>query len=116
MPESVLFRVEEVQVALADAELPGPSRNRAVCARCGQVVRDGREVEVEGKPLCKPCAQGAYFQNRREISWRGMNQAPFVRGAVNRLDVESKDRRPPFSSLPAQPSGRSEAIDQEDTH
>jgi formylmethanofuran dehydrogenase subunit E len=116
MPEGVLFRVEEVEVALEDADLPGPSRNKAVCARCGQVVRDRREVEVEGKPHCKPCAHGAYFQNRREVTWRGMNQAPLARGAVNPLEIETQDRQPPSSGLPTQVSERSKAIDQEDTH
>jgi formylmethanofuran dehydrogenase subunit E len=106
MPESVLFRVEAVKVALEDAELPGPSRHRAVCARCGQVVRDCREVMVHGKRLCKPCAQGAYFQNRREIVWPGMNEAPLVRGAASFLET----------GTPGQTRERSKAIDQEDTH
>ncbi len=76
MPESVLFRVQEVRVRLSPEELPGPSRRKIACARCGQVVRDGREVVRDGEPLCRPCGQGAYFANPREIAWEGMGEAP----------------------------------------
>jgi hypothetical protein len=44
--------------------------------RCGQVIRDHREVEVGGVTLCRPCAHGAYFENPREIAWEDMNWAP----------------------------------------
>jgi formylmethanofuran dehydrogenase subunit E len=116
MPESVLFRVEEVQVALQDAELPGPSRHRAVCARCGQIVRDCREVMVDGKRLCKPCAQSAYFQNRREITWPGMNEAPLIGGAAGFLETVTQNPWPPSPEPPDKTRERSKAIDQEDTH
>jgi formylmethanofuran dehydrogenase subunit E len=76
MPESVLFRVQEVRMRLAPEDLPGPSRRKIACARCGQVVRDGREVVHDGEPLCRPCGQGAYFANPREIAWEGMGEAP----------------------------------------
>jgi len=39
-------------------------------------VRDGREVLVAGRPLCRPCATGAYFQHPREISWPEMEWSP----------------------------------------
>lgn len=76
MPDSVLFRVQQVQVVVDEFDLPGPTRRKIPCARCGQVVRDHREVVVEGIPLCRPCAHGAYFENAREISWPDMNWAP----------------------------------------
>lgn len=76
MPDSVLFRVQEVDVPLDKYDLPGPTSRKAACERCGQVIRDHREVEVDGVTLCKPCAQGAYFRNAREITWENMNWAP----------------------------------------
>lgn len=76
MPESVLFRVQEVDVSLTELDLPGPTSRKIACARCGQVVRDGREMKVNGTILCKPCAQEAYFRNAREITWENMNWAP----------------------------------------
>lgn len=76
MPDSVLFRVQQVQVPVADWDLPGPTRYKAVCSRCGQVVRDRREVIVDGDVLCKPCAEGAYFKEAREVTWPDMNWSP----------------------------------------
>ncbi len=68
MPEAVLFRVQQVRVDLDRLDLPGPTRRKAVCQACGQVVRDGREVVRDGRVLCRPCASPAYFQEIREIS------------------------------------------------
>lgn len=76
MPDSVLFRVQQVHVHLKPVDLPGPTRRKAVCGSCGQVVRDGREVLRDGECLCRPCAEGAYFSNAREIAWEGMGWAP----------------------------------------
>lgn len=61
MPDEVLFRVQQVKVLLDELEMPGPSRRKSVCQRCGQVVRDGREIITENKVLCQPCAGMAYF-------------------------------------------------------
>ena len=76
MPDSVLFRVQQVQVALSEFDLPGPTRRKVCCSRCDQVVRDHREVVVDGVTLCRPCAQRAYFKNVREVVWPNMNWAP----------------------------------------
>jgi len=76
MPDSVLFRVQQVQVPVKDWDLPGPTHYKATCSRCGQVVRDRREVLVNGEVLCKPCANGSYFQEAREVTWPDMNWTP----------------------------------------
>ncbi|UCG13246.1 MAG: formylmethanofuran dehydrogenase [Deltaproteobacteria bacterium] len=76
MPDSVLFRVQRVQVSLSDFDLPGPTRRKVSCTSCGQVVRDQREVVVEGDILCRPCGQGAYFSDAKEVSWPDMDLAP----------------------------------------
>jgi len=62
MPESVLFRIQKVHVPLSEFDLPGPTRKKVTCAGCGQVVRDNKEVQIDGKPYCRPCANGAYFK------------------------------------------------------
>jgi formylmethanofuran dehydrogenase subunit E len=79
MPDSVLFRVQEVEVDLQRSDLPGPTSRKATCTKCGQVVRDRREVVVGGMTLCKPCAEGAYFKNARETVWEDMNWSPLKR-------------------------------------
>ena len=81
MPDSVLFRVQEVQITVSEFDLPGPTRRKVSCARCGQVVRDRREILAEGITLCRPCAYGAYFKNAREITWPDMNRPPLLQEA-----------------------------------
>jgi formylmethanofuran dehydrogenase subunit E len=76
MPDSVLFRVQEVEVTLTEFDLPGPTRRKVPCDRCGQVVRDRREVVIDGAALCHPCAHGGYYKNASEITWPNMNWTP----------------------------------------
>ncbi len=76
MPDSVLFRVQEVDVHINDEDMPGPTRYKAACSCCGQVVRDRREVIKDGLTLCKPCADLVYFDNAKEITWPNMNWKP----------------------------------------
>jgi len=76
MPDSVLFRVEQVDVGIDDCDMPGPTCYKATCSRCGQVVRDRREVIKNGEIFCKPCLENAYFTNAREITWPDMNWIP----------------------------------------
>jgi formylmethanofuran dehydrogenase subunit E len=76
MPDSVLFRVQKVRVDMSKYDLPGPTRKKVSCSRCGQVVRDNRESVQNEHILCKPCAQGAYFSEAKEITWPDMNWTP----------------------------------------
>jgi formylmethanofuran dehydrogenase subunit E len=80
MPDSVLFRVQKIRIHLDACDLPGPSRRKVVCSRCGQVIRDRRETIVEGRILCKPCTEDCYFSHPREVSWPDMNWTPEAEG------------------------------------
>ena len=62
MPDDVLFKVQPVAVDVPVNDLPGPSRFKAQCEQCGQVVRDKKEVLRGGRVLCRLCADGAYFR------------------------------------------------------
>jgi formylmethanofuran dehydrogenase subunit E len=62
MPDDVLFKVQSVAVEVPVNDLPGPSRFKAQCEQCGQVVRDKKEVLRGGRVLCRLCAYGAYFR------------------------------------------------------
>jgi len=94
MPGSVLFRVEEVEIDICNADLPGPTRYKATCARCGQVVRDRREVMIDGRPYCAPCAGGAYFRNARQVSPSAMNCPTGLPVTEDREDWESHLKSP----------------------
>jgi formylmethanofuran dehydrogenase subunit E len=76
MPDSVLFRVQEVRVKIEECDLPGPTRYKVPCSRCGQVVRDQREVIKDDQILCRPCTQETYFSDAREVTWPDMNWKP----------------------------------------
>lgn len=61
MPDHLLFDVQNVRVELKAWELPGPTKHRAACQRCGQLVRDAREINRGNEVLCRPCAGEGYF-------------------------------------------------------
>jgi formylmethanofuran dehydrogenase subunit E len=65
MPEGELFEIEEVHVRVPKQDMPGRPLKRIQCEQCGDWVQDMREVEVDGKTLCRPCALGGYFQRIR---------------------------------------------------
>ena len=62
MDQDDLFMVEEVFVDVPASDMPGPTRFKAVCEKCGTIVRDKREVLKNSKILCQSCAFGAYYQ------------------------------------------------------
>jgi formylmethanofuran dehydrogenase subunit E len=76
MPDSVLFRVQAVRVKIDECDLPGPTRYKALCSRCGQMVRDQREVIKNGDVLCRPCTEDTYFSDAKEVTWPDMNWKP----------------------------------------
>ena len=90
MPDSVLFRVQQVRVKIDDCDLPGPTRYKARCSRCGQVVRDQREVIKKGTLLCRPCAGDSYFTDAREVTWMGMDWKPERLLTQSRQDAKIK--------------------------
>jgi formylmethanofuran dehydrogenase subunit E len=61
MPDELLFAVQRVSVELKLWDMPGPPQRHVQCARCGQIVRDGKERSVDGELLCRPCAGEGYF-------------------------------------------------------
>lgn len=62
MPDSELFDVQLVNVLLPEHDMPGPPGKYTECSRCGQMVRDNKEVVVNGKSLCKICGGEGYFK------------------------------------------------------
>lgn len=56
-----LFTIEEVCVDTPLCDMPGPTKFKAECQKCGNIVRDKREVIKNNKILCKKCAFGDYY-------------------------------------------------------
>jgi formylmethanofuran dehydrogenase subunit E len=57
-----LFSFEKVRVNLDERELPGHPLTRVACDSCGEGVNDGREVERDGRVLCRACAGDRYYE------------------------------------------------------
>ncbi len=64
MPDEELFEVQEVKVEIPECDLPGRPLRRLQCESCGEYVQDCREVEKDGKILCRACAYGGYYRRK----------------------------------------------------
>lgn len=64
MPQEELFSIEEVTVTIPEQDMPGRPLKRVQCQSCGDWVQDCRDVEQEGKVLCRGCAQGKYYTKK----------------------------------------------------
>lgn len=62
IPESELVTLQDVTVKIPETDLPGPPKEKAVCAACGERVMDGRQVKKGGKTLCRACAGDSYYR------------------------------------------------------
>ena len=62
MPEEELFSVQTVKVTIPECDMPGRPQRRVQCEFCGDYVQDNRDVEQEGRILCRACAGQRYYQ------------------------------------------------------
>ncbi len=62
MPQEELFGIQEVKVELPECELPGRPMRKVQCTRCGDWVQDCRDVERDGRILCRACDGERYYQ------------------------------------------------------
>ena len=86
MPDSALFRVQKVDARIKATDMPGPTRYKTTCQRCGQIIRDGREVVRGNEILCKPCTRQSYFRHAREIAWPEMDWSPMKGGETTPIE------------------------------
>ena len=62
MPENDLFATQWVKVELPAEEFPGYKGERIVCGECGEGINFHREVERDGRVLCRACAGERYYK------------------------------------------------------
>jgi formylmethanofuran dehydrogenase subunit E len=62
MKDDDLFSMQWVKVELPAEEFPGYKGERIVCAECGEGINFRREVEREGRVLCRACAGERYYE------------------------------------------------------
>jgi formylmethanofuran dehydrogenase subunit E len=60
-PDDELFTVTEVKVDIKPEDLPGRPLRSVPCSLCGERVMDMRDIMVDGKYLCRPCAENTNY-------------------------------------------------------
>ena len=63
-----LFSISAVDFALSQFDRPGPPRSRVLCVGCGEEVSDGRHLNSENGPLCRPCGAGSQGHSEGVVS------------------------------------------------
>lgn len=77
IPEERLLSLQRVRVHLPPEDLPGESQRSVICSRCGELVRDRRDLEADGHILCRPCAAGsAYYEPFEVVKVQEAQPAP----------------------------------------
>jgi len=62
LPADELFDVADVRVELGPEEMPGYKAPRVLCAQCGEGINFRREVQADGRVLCRACAGECYWR------------------------------------------------------
>ncbi len=53
---------KKVTVDFGEHDLPGKPKRVVWCARCSEKVMDGKDVYLEGRTVCRSCAEGGYYK------------------------------------------------------
>ncbi len=70
MPDEALFVVTPVTLEVPEEDLPGHPVSRVMCDSCGEGINDRREVQRDGRVLCRACAFGTYYEEQVPASHR----------------------------------------------
>ncbi len=65
MPDDELLTVQEIELNFSVEEIISRAGRRVNCEKCGEEIINEREVILEGKIYCKPCAEGGYYQQAK---------------------------------------------------
>lgn len=61
MPDEALLVAQKVKLTVSLDAIISRKAARAVCQRCGEEIKNEREVYVDGEVLCRGCAGEAYY-------------------------------------------------------
>lgn len=56
-----------VTLEFSRSDLPGKPWRKVICEVCGERVIDGKDMEKDGKIICRACAAGAYYTKLTEV-------------------------------------------------
>lgn len=60
MPDSGLFDIMEVAVTIPPEDMPGRPFKRVQCEKCHEFVQDNRDIEIDGRIICRSCSLDGY--------------------------------------------------------
>jgi len=63
MSDDDLFSTQWVKVELPPEEFPGYKADRINCAKCGEGINFHREVDRDGRVLCRACVGESYYES-----------------------------------------------------
>ncbi len=67
MADDDLFETEHVAVKDPFGRAPQRKSTRVPCDLCGEYVQDRKEVDNDGRVLCRACAEGTYYTHPAKI-------------------------------------------------
>jgi formylmethanofuran dehydrogenase subunit E len=62
LSDQQLFATQWVSVQVGPQEMPGFKGERIVCDQCGEGINYHRELQRDGRTLCRGCAGESYYQ------------------------------------------------------
>jgi len=68
MPDEELFNIQEITLMFLVKDVLSRPDWRVICERCGEEIINEREVERDGKTLCKVCAGESYYEVMHTVS------------------------------------------------
>ncbi|MDO5100510.1 MAG: FmdE family protein [Eubacteriales bacterium] len=63
LSDEELFQYYPVTVNFGPGDLPGKPCDAVVCEVCHEEVIDGKQIEIDGRTLCRACAAGGYYED-----------------------------------------------------
>lgn len=67
MPVEQLVTITEIQLMIPVEQIMSRPGIRVECASCGEEIMNEREITLDGQPLCRACAGGAYYQTASNV-------------------------------------------------
>jgi len=90
MSDQELFNWHWVRVTIDPQDMPGRPLARIQCESCGEHVLDMREVRVNGRMLCRPCAEGAYYKFIGNADQSSFLMPSVMHNSHNAMRIRSK--------------------------
>ncbi len=74
MPDDELLAAQAVRLSFSLEALIGKDGSRVICELCGEEIINQREVQVEGRTLCRSCAGQRYYTGERAAEEQALQQ------------------------------------------